>query len=69
VGALANVLNVLKRHGINLQELENTVFEGGHAGCAKIRTDTRPSEACLTEIMAFSDEVLHVDLVTLPNLA
>ncbi len=69
VGALANVLNVLKRHGINLQELENTVFEGGRAGCAKIRTDTRPSEACLTEIMAFSDEVLHVDLVTLPNLA
>jgi len=69
VGALANVLGVLKRHGINIQELDNTVFEGGKAGCAKIRTDTRPSEGCLTEIMAFSDEVLHVDLVTLPNLA
>jgi D-3-phosphoglycerate dehydrogenase / 2-oxoglutarate reductase len=69
VGALANVLGVLKRHGINIQELDNTVFEGGKAACAKIRTDTRPSEGCLTEIMAFSDEVLHVDLVTLPNLA
>jgi D-3-phosphoglycerate dehydrogenase len=69
VGALANVLGVLKRHAINIQELENTVFEGGRAGCAKIRTDTRPSEGCLTEMMAFSDEVLHVDLVTLPNLA
>jgi D-3-phosphoglycerate dehydrogenase / 2-oxoglutarate reductase len=69
VGALANVLAVLKRHGINIQELENTVFEGGKAGCAKIRTDTRPSEACMTEIMAFSDEVLHVDIVALPNLA
>ncbi len=69
VGALANVLAVLKRHGINIQELENTVFEGGKAGCAKVRTDTRPSDACLQEIMAFSDEVLHVDLVTLPNLA
>lgn len=69
LGAIANVLNVLKRHGINIQELENTVFEGGRAGCCKIRTDTRPGEACLTEIMAFSDEVLHVDLVTLPNLA
>jgi len=69
VGALANVLGVLKRHGINIQELDNTVFEGGRAGCAKIRTDTRPGEGCLTEIMAFSDEVLHVDLVTLPNLA
>jgi D-3-phosphoglycerate dehydrogenase len=29
---------------------------------------TRPSEACLKEIRAF-DEVLHVDVVTLPNLA
>jgi D-3-phosphoglycerate dehydrogenase len=69
VGALANVLAVLKRHGINIQELENTVFEGGKAGCARIRTDTRPSEGCMTEIMAFSDEVLHVDIVALPNLA
>jgi D-3-phosphoglycerate dehydrogenase len=69
VGSLANVLNVIKRHGINVQELDNTVFEGGKAACAKMRLDTRPSDACLQEIMAFDDEVLHVDLVTLPNLA
>jgi D-3-phosphoglycerate dehydrogenase len=69
VGALANVLGVLKRHGINVQELDNTVFEGARAACAKIRVSSRPSDACLTEIMAFSGEVLHVDLVTLPNLA
>jgi D-3-phosphoglycerate dehydrogenase len=60
---------VLKRHGINIQELDNTVFEGGHAACAKIRLDTRPTDGCMREIMAFSDEILHVDLVTLPNLA
>lgn len=69
VGALAVVLGVLKRHGINIQEVDNTVFEGGRAACAKVRLDTRPSEACLREIMAFDDEVLHVDIVTLPNLA
>jgi D-3-phosphoglycerate dehydrogenase / 2-oxoglutarate reductase len=69
IGGLANVLGVLKRHGINIQELDNTVFEGGHAACAKVRLDTRPSEGCLREIMAFSDEVLYVDIVTLPNLA
>jgi D-3-phosphoglycerate dehydrogenase / 2-oxoglutarate reductase len=69
VGALANVLAVLKRHGINVQELDNTVFEGARAACAKIRLSSRPSDACLSEIMAFSGEVLHVDLVTLPNLA
>jgi D-3-phosphoglycerate dehydrogenase len=69
IGALANVLAVLKRHGIHISALDNTVFDGGRAACAKIRMESRPSEACLQEIMAFSDEVLHVDLVTLPNVA
>lgn len=68
-GALAHVLSVLKRHGIHVQELDNTVFEGGRAACAKIRVESRPSEACLAEIMAFSSEILHVDLVSLPNFA
>jgi D-3-phosphoglycerate dehydrogenase / 2-oxoglutarate reductase len=68
VGTFANVLAVLKRHGINVEEVTNTVFEGGAAACAKLRLLSRPTEACLAEIRAF-DEVLHVDLVTLPMLA
>jgi D-3-phosphoglycerate dehydrogenase len=68
VGTFANVLSVLKRHGINVEEVTNTVFEGGVAACAKLRLLSRPTEACLAEIKAFS-EVLHVDLVTLPMLA
>jgi D-3-phosphoglycerate dehydrogenase / 2-oxoglutarate reductase len=68
VGTLANVLAVIKRHGINVEEVTNIVFEGAVASCAKLRLIQRPSEACLTEIRAF-DEVLHVDMVALPNLA
>ncbi len=68
VGTFANVLNVIKRHSINVEEVANTVFEGGGAACAKLRLVSRPSEACIKEICAF-DEVLHVDVVTLPNLA
>ena len=68
VGTFANVLAVLKRHGINVEEVSNTVFEGGVAAGAKLRLLLRPTEACLAEIRAF-DEVLHVDLVTLPMLA
>ena len=41
---------------------------GGGASCAKLRVVSRPSEAALHEIRAF-EEVLHVDVVTLPNLA
>jgi D-3-phosphoglycerate dehydrogenase len=68
VGTFANVLAVVKRHGINVEEVTNTVFEGGAAACAKLRLLSRPTEACLAEIKAF-DEVLHVDVVTLPMLA
>ncbi len=68
VGTFANVLAVLKRHGINIEEVTNNVFDGGAASCAKLRVVSRPSEACMAEIRAF-EEVLHVDIVTLPNLA
>ena len=68
VGTFANVLAVIKRHGINVEEVTNTVFEGGVAACAKLRLLSRPTEACLAEVRAF-EEVLHVDLVTLPMLA
>jgi D-3-phosphoglycerate dehydrogenase len=68
VGTFANVLSVIKRHGINVEEVTNTVFEGGGASCAKLRVVSRPSEACFAEIRAF-EEVLHVDIVQLPNLA
>lgn len=68
VGTFANVLAVIKRHSINVEEVTNTVFDGGSASCAKLRVVSRPSEACMQEIRAF-EEVLHVDLVQLPNLA
>jgi D-3-phosphoglycerate dehydrogenase len=68
VGTFANVLNVIKRHGINVEEVTNTIFEGGGASCAKLRVVSRLSEACVAEILAF-EEVLHVDMVPLPNLA
>jgi D-3-phosphoglycerate dehydrogenase len=68
VGVLANALNVIKRHGLNIEEINNTVFEGASAACTKLRLSGRPSEDCLAEIRAF-DEVFHVDVVPLPNLA
>jgi D-3-phosphoglycerate dehydrogenase len=66
VGVLANVLSVIKSHGINVEELSNTVFDGAEAACAKIRLATRPAQACLDEIASF-EEVLHVDLASLPT--
>jgi len=68
VGALANTLAVIKRHGINIEEINNTVFDGAQATCTKLRVTGRPSEGCMEEIRAFQ-EVLHVDVITMPNMA
>jgi D-3-phosphoglycerate dehydrogenase len=68
VGVLANTLSVFKRHGINIEEISNTVFEGAIATCTKLRVTGRPSDACVKEISAF-DEVLHVDVIPIPSLA
>jgi D-3-phosphoglycerate dehydrogenase / 2-oxoglutarate reductase len=68
VGVLANVLGVIKRHGLNVEELSSTIFDGAIAACTKMRITGRPPDACIKEIRAF-DEVLHVDVVALPNLA
>ena len=68
VGALANTLSVLKRHGINIEEISNTVFDGAKATCTKLRVSGRPSDAALKEVAAF-EETLHVDIVPMPNRA
>ncbi len=68
VGALANTLAVLKRHGINIEEISNTVFDGARATCTKLRVSGRPTDSCLKEIAAFG-ETLHVDIIQMPNRA
>lgn len=39
VGVLAKVLNVLREHGLNVQQMHNQVFEGGRAAVASIHVN------------------------------
>ena len=66
VGVLAEVLGAIRRHHINVEEMENTIFDGAEAASAKIRLGARPPAELLDEIRAKSAEVLHVDVVELP---
>jgi len=50
VGVLAHVLDVLRRGGINVQEMQNIVFSGGEAACARIALVGEPSKEVLEEI-------------------
>jgi len=63
VGVLANVLASLRRHQINVKEMENQIFDGAAAACATIRLQSVPPAECLAEIRGRSDEIIHAELV------
>ena len=50
VGVLASVLGVLREAGINVQEMENIIFSGATAACARIQVDRWPSVDLLSRI-------------------
>jgi D-3-phosphoglycerate dehydrogenase len=62
VGVLAHVLGALREAQINVQEMENNVFEGAAAAVARIKLDSAPTSAQLDAVRA-NPHVLHVDLV------
>jgi D-3-phosphoglycerate dehydrogenase len=64
-GVLANVLNELKSAQINIQEVENLIFEGKQTACCTLKLESKPSDAALASISARTDEVIQVQLVEL----
>lgn len=64
VGVLAAVLDVMRKAGWNVQEMENLVFSGAKAACARIRFNGQPQEEVLRRIQAHP-EVLAVTVIEL----
>jgi D-3-phosphoglycerate dehydrogenase len=65
VGVLANVLGLIREAGINVEEVQNTVFEEAQAASCAIDLDELPPAELLERIRARKDEVLFVDRVEL----
>lgn len=61
-GVLANVLGDLKASNINVEEMENVVFDGGITACATIRLAARPSDELLNRMQQRTDEVIQTTL-------
>jgi D-3-phosphoglycerate dehydrogenase len=64
-GVLANVFNDLKSAEINIQEVENLIFEGTQTACCTLKLDAQPPEKTLQSISARTNEVIQAQLVTL----
>jgi D-3-phosphoglycerate dehydrogenase len=64
-GVLAGVLEAIKAEHINVQEMENIVFEGAAAAVARINLDNAPSEAVLNNIRSGSADIIELNLIQL----
>ena len=51
VGVLANVLDKLKNDGINVEEMNNTIFSGGEAAICNLKIDKKPKDITMRRIM------------------
>jgi D-3-phosphoglycerate dehydrogenase len=64
-GVLASVLDAISAAKINVQEMENIVFEGAEAAVARIHLERHPETELLDRTRAASEHILEVSLITL----
>ncbi|HLY17141.1 MAG TPA: 3-phosphoglycerate dehydrogenase family protein [Bryobacteraceae bacterium] len=64
-GVLASVLDVISAARINVQEMENVIFDGAQAAAAHINLETAPTDALMDQIKAASPYVLELSLINL----
>jgi D-3-phosphoglycerate dehydrogenase len=60
-GVLAHVFSVLSEAAINVEEMENVIYEGAKAACARIELASTPSDVAIDAIRR-NDNILSVGL-------
>lgn len=64
-GVLAGVLDAIKVEQINVQEMENIVFEGAAAAVARINLDNAPTKETLKKLEESNPDIIELDLLDL----
>lgn len=62
-GVLAQVLDAIKAEHINVQEMENIVFEGAEAAVARINLDKAPSQDTLDRLRAHNADIIELNVL------
>lgn len=66
-GVLAQVLDAIRAAHINVQEMENIVFEGAQAAVARINLEAAPPAPTLDKLRAENADIMELDLLELRN--
>lgn len=64
-GVLASVLDSISAARINVQEMENIVFEGAEAAVARINLENEPPEHLLAQIRESNSNILELGIIRL----
>ena len=64
-GVLAGVLDAISGAKINVQEMENIVFEGAEAAVARINLERAPDDSLLAGIRGASEYILEISVIPL----
>ena len=62
-GVLAQVLDAIKAEQINVQEMENIVFDGAEAAVARINLDKAPSRATLDQLRDGNEDIMELNVL------
>ena len=62
-GVLASVLDRIRAESINVQEMENIIFEGSEAAVARINLESAPPSAALEELKASNADIIELSLL------
>lgn len=61
-GVLAGVFQVLSEAGINVEEMENLLYQGSKAACARIQLARPPSSEQMNKIRESCEDILSMEL-------
>jgi D-3-phosphoglycerate dehydrogenase len=66
VGVLAAVLDIVRAEGRNIQEMDNILFQGGNAACARIQLDGSLGDEAMHTIRQ-RPHILHASVLAIPS--
>jgi D-3-phosphoglycerate dehydrogenase len=64
-GVLAHILDAIRAAEINVQEMENIIFEGSEAAVARINLESEPPRETMERLRAENPDILELNIKTI----